>query len=94
MTRHRYDKEPGNDGVCTCGQGRSEDIHRMLVWHKARTGNWLSEVMRGAMYRCREAEGKWIPELADNPHWFMIGPPMTLAKAKAVCEQNREERSQ
>lgn len=87
--RHRYKKDPGRDGVCTCGQGRSEDVHQLLVWRKARTGNWLSDVVRGELFRCRAAQGKWIPERGQNPDWLTLGEPTTLAKAKAVCELHR-----
>lgn len=66
MDRHRYQKDPGRDGMCTCGQGRSENIHRMLVWRKAPSGNWVSNIAEGVVYRCRpsnpygqRAKGSW-----------------------------------
>jgi hypothetical protein len=91
MKRHRYDKDPDRDGMCRCGQGRSEDVHRVLTWRKARTGNWLSDWVRsGVYYRCRENAGKWIPEVAQNPSWITLARPSTLTMAKAECEQHRE----
>ena len=71
--RHAYRKDPGRDGMCTCGQGRSQDVHNMLVWRKAPSGNWVADVRDGNIYRCRPSNphgrsGKasvWWPEFAS-----------------------------
>lgn len=89
-TRHMYQKDPDRDAICTCGQGRAEDVHQMLVWRKARTGNWLSDsTSRGAVYRCRASGVGWVPESGENPNWISLGSPTTLAAAKQICEGHR-----
>lgn len=91
MRRHRYVKDPNDQGRCEeCGQSPSEDIHRLMTWSKARTGNWLTT--NYGIYRCRPAGKKWIPELGSNPDWLSLAQPVTLAAAKAVCEAHREAR--
>lgn len=101
-TRHRYEKEPGYEGMCTCGQGRGEDVHNLLVWHKAPTGSWVSNLTSTyGQYRCRASNpfgysGKatvWWPEVSDDGDWTRIGGSVgvKLAQAKAACERHREE---
>jgi hypothetical protein len=91
VKRHPYKKHPDRDAICECGQGRAEDVHRMMVWRKARTGNWLSDTTREGVYRCRYMGNKWIPEVGQNPDWLSLDGALTLAEAKAVCERHREE---
>lgn len=96
MMRHHYKKHPSRDGMCECGEGRGQAVHNMLTWSKARTGNWMSSYAgrSGQWYRCRYQGKKWIPELANNPDWLTIGPPSTLAEAKAACEKHRSDNEQ
>jgi hypothetical protein len=103
MSRHRYVKEPGREGICIeCNQGRSEDIHNLLVWHKAPSGSWVSSLTSTyGQYRCRPSNpygrsGKasvWWPEVSNDGDWTRIGGShgVKLTEAKEMCEQHREE---
>jgi hypothetical protein len=98
--RHRYRMDAGRDGVCICGQGRSEGVHNMLTWRKSSgVGFWYSGPVNGVVYRIRTRLGKaacWWPEfsLTTEENWTRIGSSVgtSLANAKALCEQHREER--
>jgi len=87
--RHGYKKDPNREGMCTCGQGRSQDVHQALIWRRAPTGNWLSDTSREGVYRCREFNGKWIPEHGENPLWNSLSEPVAFNRAKEVCEEHR-----
>jgi hypothetical protein len=95
VKRHRYKTSSGRNGTCTCGQGRSEEIHRLLVWHRATTGNWVSEIADdNAVYRCRHsADLYWWPEVlvfGELEGWSALGNgEFTLVAAKAACEAAR-----
>ena len=94
MIRHRYEKEPFYEGICTCGQGRAEDIHNLMTWRKAESGNWVSDLTDGVVYRCRRDGGKWWPECAaigEDWFWTALANGLTLAEAKVACEEQREQ---
>jgi hypothetical protein len=96
MNRHRYAKEPGRDGVCaTCSQGRSEDVHDLMVWRKSPvTGFWYSGPVDGWAYRIRTQSGAagWWPEVTSltEEDWSPLDIGVSLAKAKVECEEYRE----
>lgn len=92
MIRHSYQKHPAEDAICVCGQGRAEDVHNLMVWKKAPSGNWCSSIADGLHYRCRSVGSRWVPELGDNPTWRSLSEASTLVEAKKVCEEYRESR--
>jgi hypothetical protein len=96
--RHAYRKDPDREGMCTCGQGRAEDVHNMMIWHKSSgLGFYYAGPVGGMYYRIRTRLGKsatWWPEftLLTEENYTRIGNGVgsTLAIAKAACEQHRE----
>jgi len=91
VKRHRYVKDRSSQGRCDeCGQSPSEDIHRLLVWKKAPSGNFVSNTDRGTIWRCRETRDGWLPERGENPDWVTLAGPTSLAVARATCERDRE----
>lgn len=99
IERHRYRKDPGREGMCECGQGRSEDVHNLMTWHKSPgIGFWYSGVVLGldVTYRIRTRLGTsfWWPDVTglDVEDWVSIGDGMAvpLAEAKLMCEAHRE----
>lgn len=93
MKRHRYARDLRYDAICvTCGQGRSERVHDLLVWKKAPSGNWVTTGLesRGTLYRCRKSGRQWLPELGANPDWLSLAGAMSLAEAQRHCERHRE----
>lgn len=98
--RHPYRKDPGRDAICTCGQGRSEDVHAMMTWRKSSgLGFWYSGPVNDVAYRIRtrlHVDACWWPEftLLTEEDWTRIGSAVgtSLARAKALCEEHRESR--
>jgi hypothetical protein len=100
--RHRYQKDPNSTGTCKeCNQGRSEEVHRMLIWRKASSGAYIAYEEYGSpgfgtVFRCKQDNEKtWWSEVSgtdgDQFDWQRIASNPTLPRAKAACEQHRKE---
>ncbi|QFP96594.1 hypothetical protein SEA_SMOOCH_103 [Mycobacterium phage Smooch] len=102
MRRHTYKADPHSEGVCLCGEARSQDVHDRIVWRRSvRDGLWYSGPVNGVQYRCYSrlrTRASWKAQFSTEvvggqPQWKTLGPEheiVTLDRAKAICEEHRE----